>query len=38
MVKNGQGLLDHDTLKFALSQDDLINWADFCMLILIPES
>ena len=30
VVKNGRGLLDHGTLKSAVSQEsELIKWADF---------
>ena len=30
VVKNGHGLLDHETLKSAVSQEsELIKWADF---------
>ena len=30
VVKNGRGLLDHGTLKYAVSQEGgLIKWADF---------
>ena len=29
MVKNGHGLLFHETLKSAVSYSELVNWADF---------